>query len=86
MKLFRILVKVLVIIGALNWGLVGFFGYDVLADLFGGPMMQGTRVAYDIIGLAGLVSLIFFCRRCCGSSNGGCGCGPNCGCGGCRKP
>jgi uncharacterized membrane protein YuzA (DUF378 family) len=85
MKLFRTLVKLLIIIGALNWGLIAFFHYDLVADLFGGPMMMGTRVSYGVIGIAGLLSLIFFCRRCC-STGGGCGCGPTCGCGNCRKP
>jgi hypothetical protein len=49
---------VLVIIGAINWGLIGFFGYDLVAAIFGGG---GTntfavlpRVIYAIVGLAGL--------------------------------
>lgn len=86
MKLFRILVKLLLIAGALNWGLIAFFQYDLVAELFGGPMMMGTRTVYGAIGLAGLLSLVFFCRRCCGGGSGGgcgCGCGTNCGC---RKP
>jgi len=94
MKLFRVLIKLLLIVGALNWGLIAFFHYDVVADLFGGPMMMGTRIAYGVIGVAGLLALFTFCRRCCGGSSGGCGCGPDCGCKnggsgdgcGCRKP
>lgn len=88
MKLFRMLIKLLLIVGALNWGLIGFFHYDLVADIFGGPLMMGTRVAYDVVGIAGVFALIFFFGRCCGSGRGGCGCGPNCNCsgGGCRKP
>lgn len=80
MKLFRMLVKLLVIIGALNWGLIAFFHYDAVADLFGGPMMMGTRVAYGIVGIAGVFALICFIGRCCGCGKGSCGCGPNCSC------
>ena len=44
---------VLVIVGGLNWGLVGFFGYDLVASVFGD--MSGTsRVVYGLVGLAAL--------------------------------
>jgi len=47
----------LVIIGALNWGLIGFFGYDVVTSLFGGSMFQsyfwpswsGGAVVFDTL-------------------------------------
>lgn len=51
------IVLVLVIIGALNWGLVGFFDWDLVAKIFG-DMSTVTRIVYDIVGLAG-VWLIF---------------------------
>lgn len=89
MKVFRMIVKLLLIIGALNWGSIALFQYDAVASLMGGPMMMGTRIVYGLVGLAGLIALIKFFRRCCGS----CGCGSNCACGGkcggncgCRKP
>lgn len=92
MKLFRILIKLLLIVGALNWGLIAFFHYDVVADLFGGPLMMGTRVVYGAVGIAGVIALLRLFCRCCGNK-GGCGCGPSCNCGGncgggcgCRKP
>lgn len=44
---------VLVIIGGLNWGLVGFFQYDLVASIFG-EMTTVTRVVYDLVGLSGL--------------------------------
>jgi len=52
---------VLVIIGALDWLLVGLFQYDVVAAVFGGPQMAASRVVYTIIGLAGLwaISLLW---------------------------
>lgn len=48
----------LVIIGALNWGLIGFFGIDLIAGIFGGGFQNtfatGPRIIYAIVGLAGL--------------------------------
>ncbi|MCL6444365.1 MAG: DUF378 domain-containing protein [Alicyclobacillus sp.] len=52
---------VLVIIGAVNWLLVGLFQYDVVAAVFGGVTSMVSRIIYVIIGLAGLycISLLF---------------------------
>ncbi|MGG0658454.1 DUF378 domain-containing protein [Rummeliibacillus pycnus] len=48
----------LTIIGALNWGLLGLFQFDVVATLFrNGQASFGARVIYTIIAIAGLVSL-----------------------------
>ncbi|MDP9727608.1 DUF378 domain-containing protein [Alicyclobacillus tolerans] len=56
---------VLVIIGALNWLLVGLFKFDLVAALFGGTTGLISRVVYVIIGLAGLycISLLFSDRE-----------------------
>jgi uncharacterized protein len=45
---------VLVIIGALNWGLVGFFQFDLVAKIFGGADMTISRIVYALVGLAAL--------------------------------
>lgn len=45
-------------IGALNWGLVGLFRFDLVAAIFGGQDAAGSRVVYSLVGLAGL-TLIF---------------------------
>ncbi|WP_418790878.1 DUF378 domain-containing protein [Phosphitispora sp. TUW77] len=45
---------VLVIIGALNWLLVGLFKYDLVAGLFGGTDSLLSRIIYVIVGLAGI--------------------------------
>ena len=52
---------VLVIIGALNWGGIGLFGFDTVAFLCGGQMAVLSRIIYGLVGLAGLwcVSLLF---------------------------
>jgi len=44
---------VLVIIGGLNWGLVGFFSFDLVAALFGSATMV-TNIIYDLVGLSAL--------------------------------
>ena len=51
----------LVIIGALNWGSIGIFGFDLVAALFGGQTAIGSRVVYTLVGVAGLwcISLLF---------------------------
>ena len=52
---------VLSIIGGINWGLVGFFRFDLVAYLFGGQTASASRVVYALIGLAALwcISLLF---------------------------
>ena len=46
-------VLLIVIIGAVNWGLVGFFKFDLIAFLFG-DMSWISRIIYALVGLAGL--------------------------------
>jgi len=55
----------LVIIGAINWLLVGLFRFDLVASLFGGTSALVSRVVYTLVGLAGLycISLLFDDRR-----------------------
>ena len=49
-------VLVLVVVGGLNWGFVGFFDYNVVAHIFG-DMTMVTRVIYDLVGLAALYKI-----------------------------
>ncbi|MBC7765744.1 MAG: DUF378 domain-containing protein [Hyphomonadaceae bacterium] len=51
----------LVIIGALNWGLIGLFGFDLVATIFGGQNAVVSRIIYTLVGLAGLyaITLLF---------------------------
>ncbi|MBD7909382.1 DUF378 domain-containing protein [Sporosarcina gallistercoris] len=48
---------VLVIIGALNWGLIGLFQFDLVATLFGGQDSILSRIIYTLVGISGIVSL-----------------------------
>ncbi len=52
---------ILVIIGAINWLLVGLFSFDVVAYVFGGQTAVLSRVIYTLVGVAGLwcISLLF---------------------------
>lgn len=54
----------LAIIGAINWGLVGIFRFDLVAWICGGQTAVVSRVIYTLVGLAGLwcISLLF--RKC----------------------
>lgn len=61
MKTLDAIALTLVIIGAVNWGLIGFFRFDLVAALFGN-MTAFSRVIYSLVGLAGLYAISFFGR------------------------
>ncbi len=48
---------VLVIVGALNWGLVGLFEFDLVAFIFGSSTSILSRILYSLIGLAGIMNI-----------------------------
>ena len=52
---------ILTVIGALNWGSIGIFGFDIVAWICGGQMSVLSRIIYTIVALAGIwcISLIF---------------------------
>ena len=52
---------ILTIVGGLNWGSIGLFGFDTVAFLFGGQMAILSRIVYTLVGLAGLwcITLLF---------------------------
>ena len=56
------LALILVIIGALNWGLIGLFEFDLVAAIFGGQTSALSRIIYGLVGLAGLYSIKFLFR------------------------
>lgn len=60
MKVLDVIAGILVIIGALNWGLYGALEIDVVAKTLG-VMTTAARVVYILIGIAGLYRL-FFCK------------------------
>lgn len=61
MMIFDRIALLLTIIGALNWGCIGLFAFDLVAFLFGGQMAALSRVIYALVGFAGLwcITLLF---------------------------
>jgi len=62
------LALVLVIIGALNWLLVGIFGYDLVTSIFGGNLFNGTmsvfsRIIFTLVGISGLYAITLLFRE-----------------------
>ena len=57
MHIVKIIAYILVIIGALNWGLVGLFNFDLVAAIFG-DMTLLTRIVYILVGLSAILSLV----------------------------
>ncbi len=57
MKTINAIAIILVIIGALNWGLVGLLSFDLVAAIFG-AMSTLSRIVYTLVGLSGVLVLI----------------------------
>ena len=47
---------VITIVGALNWGLIGIFGFDLVAFIFGNASFF-SRVIYTLVGICGIVNI-----------------------------
>ena len=60
MNIIKRIALALVIIGAINWGLIGLFRFDLVAAIFGGQDAGLSRLIYTLVGLSGLVSLAIF--------------------------
>ena len=61
MKRLDYLALTLVIIGAINWGLIGFFQFDLVAFLFGSLSLI-SRIIYAVVGIAGLYMISTYGR------------------------
>lgn len=60
MKVIDKITLVLITIGAINWGLIGIFKFDLVATLFG-EMSVFTRIVYTLVGISGIwgIKMIF---------------------------
>ncbi len=58
MKILRNIALVLLIIGGLNWGLVGLFNFNLVAFLFDGFSVIISRVIYAIVGIAAVIAAV----------------------------
>ena len=61
MRVLNCIALTIVIIGAINWGLVGFFNFNLVAFLFGG-MSWLSRIIYALVGICGLYLITFYGR------------------------
>ena len=57
MRILNTITLVLLIVGGLNWGLVGLFGFDLVAAIFG-EMSALSRIVYTLVGASALWQLI----------------------------
>ena len=79
-KFTKAVVLALTIIGAINWGLWGFFQFDLVAWLCGGNTTWPSRIVYAVIGIAGLLAIKALCCckgntcPCCHGEGGSCSC------------
>lgn len=58
MKIINAIVLLLVIVGALNWGSIGFFKFDCISYLFG-ELSAVSRIIFSLVGLCGIYSIKF---------------------------
>jgi uncharacterized membrane protein YuzA (DUF378 family) len=57
MKIINIVTLLLVIVGGINWGLIGLFGFDLVAAIFG-QMSALSRIVYTLVGISALWQII----------------------------
>ena len=56
------LILILLIIGGINWGLIGFFNYNLVSGIFGANLIVVSRIIYAVVGLAALYAISFLFR------------------------
>ena len=60
MKTLQRIALVLTIVGALNWGLIGFFDFNLVTSLFGDTTNVIPRIIYSVIAIAGVINIGLF--------------------------
>ncbi|MBN1827265.1 MAG: DUF378 domain-containing protein [Candidatus Eisenbacteria bacterium] len=60
MKTLDVVIALLLIVGGLNWGLVGLFHFNLVAAIFGGAAAPVARVIYVVVGLSAIYELVFW--------------------------
>lgn len=79
MKCVNLLTKILILVGALNWGLVGAFQINLVEKLLG-DMTPTSRVVYGLVGLSAIYKMLMCSMKksCCSTSGkGSCSTGSN---------
>ena len=59
-RFWAIICLTLIIVGALNWGLIGFFNFDLVSAIFGGGLNWIARIIFAVVGLAGIYGLFMY--------------------------
>jgi len=59
MRTLHVITLILVIVGGINWGLIGLFDYNLVDAIFG-TMSLTSRIIYTLVGIAGLWAITFF--------------------------
>lgn len=57
------LILILMIIGGINWGLIGFFNYNLVSSIFGDNLEMVSRIIYAVVGLASLYGISFLFKN-----------------------
>lgn len=57
MRTLQVIALTVTIIGALNWGLIGLFDFDLVATIFGGADALGSKIVYILVGICGLINI-----------------------------
>ena len=57
------LILIIMIIGGINWGLIGFFNYNLVDSIFGANLELVSRIIYAIVGLASLWGITFLFKN-----------------------
>ncbi|MBE6063289.1 MAG: DUF378 domain-containing protein [Clostridium butyricum] len=61
MKILDTIALILIIVGGINWGLIGFFQYNLVGSLFGDFSLL-TRIIYSLVGIASLYCISFLIK------------------------
>ena len=57
MSIMQRIALIITLIGALNWGLIGFFQFDLVAFIFGGQNALFSRIIYALVGISALINI-----------------------------
>ncbi len=57
MRTLHVIALTLTIIGAINWGLIGLFDFNLVALIFGGADSLFTKIIYIIVGICGIINI-----------------------------
>ena len=57
MRILTILALILTTIGAINWGLIGLFDFNLVSTIFGGAEGLFTKIIYILVGISGILNI-----------------------------